>query len=52
MRKKFENSPADKREDKKNSKRLGMTLKQYERSPQDAKADREGQRKLDKKAKK
>ncbi len=50
-RKKFEGSPKDKREDKFNSKRLGMTLKAYEKSDADKRADREGQRKLDAKNK-
>jgi hypothetical protein len=48
----FEGSKADQREDRKNSKRLGMSLKQYERSPQDRKADVAGQRALDRKGKK
>lgn len=50
--KRFEGSKADKAEDKKNSKRLGMGMKAYEKSPQDKKADNAGQRAMDRKAKK
>ncbi len=49
--KRFENSPADKREDKTNAKKNGMALAKYERSSIDKKKDAEGQRKLDAKLK-
>lgn len=45
----FEGSAADKREDKKGAKRLGMSLKEYERSAIDKRKDAKGQRALDKK---
>jgi hypothetical protein len=45
--KRFENSPADKREDKASAKKHGMTLGKYERSAIDKKADAKGQAKLD-----
>lgn len=38
----FENSPADKREDKKGAKRMGMTQKEYEGSAADRRADIRG----------
>jgi len=44
--KKFEGSPEDRREDKKNAKKLGMPLKTYEQSAADKKKDAAGQRKL------
>ena len=47
--KKFEGSPQDKKEDKSNAKKVGMSLKKYEKSSIDKKKDREGQKKLDKK---
>ena len=45
--KRFENSAADKREDKANAKKHGMTMAKYERSSIDKNKDAEGQRKLD-----
>lgn len=45
--KKFEGSKADRTEDKKSAKRLGMSLKAYEKSPQDRKKDAAGQKRLD-----
>jgi hypothetical protein len=49
--KRFENSPADKAEDKRNAKKMGMPLAKYERSAADKKADAKGQNRLDAKAK-
>jgi hypothetical protein len=46
----FEGSKADKAEDKKNARKLGMSQKAYERSSQDKKADAKGQRMLNAKA--
>ena len=50
MRKRFEGSPKDRREDKHNAKRLGMTEKAYEASDVDRRNDRDGQAMLDKQA--
>ncbi len=47
MRKRFEGSPKDKREDKHNARRLGMTEKAYEKSDVDRRNDRDGQAMLD-----
>ena len=47
----YEGSPADKKQDRKNAKKRGESLKAYEASAFDKKADAAGQRKLDKKAK-
>ena len=47
----FENSPADKREDKTNAKKHGMSMAKYEKSSTDRKADSAGQKKMDAKAK-
>lgn len=41
-RKPFEGSKADKREDKAQAKRKGMSLKAWEKSPADKKLDRKG----------
>lgn len=48
---KFEGSPQDRRDDRANAKKFGMTLREYERSPQDKKKDAAGQKKLDMKRK-
>lgn len=50
--KRYEDSPADKRMDKINAKKKGMSLKTYEKSDFDKKADAAGQKKLDTKRKK
>ena len=47
--KKFEGSPQDKKEDKSNAKKYGMSLKKYEKSAIDKKKDKEGQKKMEKK---
>jgi len=44
---KYENSPADKAEDKAKAKKMGMALGKYEKSATDKKADKAGQKKLD-----
>lgn len=48
-RRRFEGSPQDRREDKHNARRLGMSLKAYEKSDVDRRNDRDGQAMLDKK---
>ena len=48
----FEGSPADKKQDKTRAAARGETLKTYEKSAEDRRADARGQRKLDEKAKK
>ena len=45
-KKTYEGSAADKRADKANAKKLGMTQKAYENSAIDRKKDAAGQRKL------
>ena len=51
MAAKFEGSARDRADDKRNSKRLGVSLKTYEKSAIDRKADAKGQRTMDKKRK-
>ncbi len=48
----YENSPADKREDKRLAKKAGMSVKAFEESGKDRAADAAGQRRLDKKGRK
>ncbi len=48
----YEDSPADKRADKANAKKAGMSVRAWEKSPQDRKADAKGQRMMDAKGKK
>jgi hypothetical protein len=48
----YEDSPADKREDKKLAKKAGMAPAAFEKSGKDAKFDAAGQAALNKKAKK
>ncbi len=50
--KKFEGSAQDKRDDKKNAKKYGMSLAAYQKSDIDKRNDAIGQRKLDAKARK
>lgn len=50
MKKKYEGSPADKAEDRRAAKKLGVPLKKYERSAADKKADAKGQKMLDRRA--
>mgnify|MGYP003335175225 CR=1 FL=1 len=52
MAKKYEGSAADKRKDKAQAKKHGMSQKAWERSAMDRKEDRAGQKKLDAKVKK
>ena len=48
---KYEGSAADKKADKKNARKAGMTLRAWEKSAADKKKDAAGQRTLDKKKK-
>jgi hypothetical protein len=43
MKKKFEGSAADKKQDKAEAKKRGMTMKAWEKSPADKKQDRKEQ---------
>lgn len=45
----YEGSKADIREDKRNAKKSGMSMKKYEKSDMDKKADKAGQKKRKKK---
>lgn len=47
----YEGSPADRRADKRNAKKAGVTLKAWKKSPADRKADAKGQKALDRKKK-
>lgn len=43
----YEDSPADRADDKRMAKKRGMTMKEWEASPEDAKRDAAAQRKLE-----
>jgi hypothetical protein len=47
MKRKYEGSAADRREDAAGAKRLGISQRQYEKTAQDRKEDAAGQRRLD-----
>jgi len=49
---KYEGSAADRKADKKNARKAGVSLRTWERSAADKKEDAKGQKKLDKKGKK
>lgn len=48
MKKRYEDSAADKMADRKNAKKAGMSVRAWERSAADKKADAKGQRMMDK----
>jgi hypothetical protein len=48
-RKQYEGSKQDISEDKRGTKKLGLSLKQYERTQQDKTEDKKGQKKLESK---
>jgi hypothetical protein len=48
----FEGSPADKREDRKGAKKMGVSMKAYERSATDKRKDKAGQKAMDAKKRK
>jgi hypothetical protein len=49
MTRKWEDSPADRRSDRKGAKRMGVTVKAYERTAEDKRADAKAQRKVERK---
>ena len=49
MARKYEGSKADRAEDRRGAKKLGVTLKQYERTARDRAEDKKGQKRMKKK---